>query len=88
MLQTTLGIEGMMCGMCEAHMNDLVRKLYPDIKKVSSSSSKKQTIILSEQELDKDKLQQASSSIGYTMTSFHSAPYVKTSFLQRLFGIH
>ncbi len=88
MLQTTLGIEGMMCGMCEAHMNDLVRKLYPNVQKVSSSSSKKQTVILSEQELDKEKLEEAVKSIGYTMTSFQSEPYVKQSLFQRLFGKH
>ena len=26
MLKTVLKIDGMMCGMCESHMNDLIRK--------------------------------------------------------------
>ena len=26
MIKTTLKIDGMMCGMCEAHMNDVIRK--------------------------------------------------------------
>ncbi len=26
MVKTTLKIDGMMCSMCEAHMNDLVRQ--------------------------------------------------------------
>ena len=26
MIKTTLKIDGMMCGMCESHMNDLIRK--------------------------------------------------------------
>ena len=26
MTKTTVKVDGMMCGMCEAHMNDLVRK--------------------------------------------------------------
>ncbi len=26
MIQITLEIDGMMCGMCEAHVNDAVRK--------------------------------------------------------------
>ena len=26
MIQTTLKIDGMMCGMCESHMNDVIRK--------------------------------------------------------------
>ena len=26
MIKTTLKIDGMMCGMCESHMNDVIRK--------------------------------------------------------------
>lgn len=33
MLKITLRIEGMACGMCEAHVNDAVRQNF-DIKKV------------------------------------------------------
>ena len=29
MYQTTVGVDGMMCGMCEAHVNDAVRKAFP-----------------------------------------------------------
>ena len=36
MTQITLHIDGMMCGMCEAHVNDAVRKAIP-VKKVKSS---------------------------------------------------
>ena len=28
MVQTTLKVDGMMCGMCESHVNDAVRKAY------------------------------------------------------------
>ena len=47
MYQITLNIDGMMCGMCESHINDAVRNAFP-VKKVSSSHSKGQTVILSE----------------------------------------
>ena len=50
MYQITLGIDGMMCGMCESHINDAVRNAFP-VKKVSSSHSKGQTVILSETEI-------------------------------------
>ena len=30
MYKTTLKIDGMMCGMCEAHVCDAVRKAVPD----------------------------------------------------------
>ena len=36
MIKTVLKVNGMMCGMCEAHMNDLVRKNFK-VKKVTSS---------------------------------------------------
>ena len=46
MWKYTVEVNGMMCGMCEAHVNDAVRKACP-VKKVSSSRSKNQTVILS-----------------------------------------
>ena len=46
MVKTTLGIDGMMCGMCESHMNDAIRNNF-DVKKVTSSHSKKQTKVIS-----------------------------------------
>ena len=38
MTEITLKIDGMMCGMCEAHMNDAVRNALK-VKKVTSSHS-------------------------------------------------
>ena len=40
MYKTTLKIDGMMCSMCEAHINDVIRKNMKEAKKVSSSHSK------------------------------------------------
>ena len=39
MQKITLEIDGMMCGMCESHINDAIRKAF-SVKKVSSSHSK------------------------------------------------
>ena len=36
MIKTVLKVNGMMCGMCEAHMKDLVRKNF-QVKKVPFS---------------------------------------------------
>ena len=55
MYQITLGIDGMMCGMCESHINDAVRNAFP-VKKVSSSHGKGQTVILSETEIPEAEL--------------------------------
>ena len=46
MNKITLKIDGMMCGMCEAHINDTIRKVYPKAKKVASSHSKGETTFL------------------------------------------
>ena len=42
MIQYTIAVEGMACSMCEAHINDAVRKAFP-VKKVTSSRSKRKT---------------------------------------------
>lgn len=41
-----VSIDGMKCGMCEAHVNDLFRR-HLKLKKVKSSHLKKQTILVS-----------------------------------------
>ena len=44
MWKYTVQVNGMMCGMCESHVNDAVRKAFP-VKKVTSSRSKKETTV-------------------------------------------
>ncbi len=68
MVKTTIKISGMMCGMCEAHVNDAVRAAFP-VKKVRSSHGKGETVILSETPIDREKLRQAINATGYTMLS-------------------
>ncbi len=79
MIKTTVGIEGMMCGMCESHVNDAIRKSF-DVKKVSSSHSKKKTEIISEEAIDEDKLRAVIDETGYTVLSVESEPYKKKGF--------
>lgn len=40
MVETIVKVDGMMCGMCESHVNEAVRKAFPEVKKVSSSQAK------------------------------------------------
>ena len=40
MFRTVVKIDGMMCGMCESHVNDTVRKVGA-VKKVTSSTLRK-----------------------------------------------
>ena len=50
MVKITVGIDGMACGMCEAHINEAVRNAFP-VKKVTSSHTRKETVILAEREI-------------------------------------
>ena len=76
MVKITVGIGGMQCGMCEAHVNDAVRRAFP-VKKVSSSHTKGQTVILSEQPIGEQALRDVIGQTGYEVTSFSSEPYEK-----------
>lgn len=82
MFETTIKISGMMCGMCEAHVNDAVRRAVP-VKKVSSSHAKGETVILSEQQPDEQALRAAISETGYDVLSVSTRPYEKRG----LFGL-
>ncbi len=84
MYKTTLTINGMACSMCEAHINETVRKAVPGVKKVTSSHKKNRTEILSEEIPDEDTLCAAIAATGYDMTAFHTEEYVQKGF--SLFG--
>ena len=58
MIKTTVKVDGMMCGMCESHVNDAVRKAF-QVNKVTSSHSKGETVIISEKPVDEAKLKTA-----------------------------
>lgn len=83
MVETTLKVSGMMCGMCESHINDVVRKT-AQVNKVSSSHTKGETVIVSEKELDVEKLKQAIADTGYTVTDASTRPYEKKGFFSFL----
>ena len=79
MIKTTLEVEGMMCGMCESHVNEAIRKAL-DVKKVSSSHSKGSTEIISENPLDEEKVKEAVNATGYQVLSVKSESYEKKGF--------
>lgn len=76
MTKTTLKIDGMMCGMCESHVNDAIRQAFK-VKKVNSSHSKSECVIISEEPLDEAKLQEVMEPTGYKLLSVETEPYEK-----------
>ena len=81
MIRTIIGVDGMMCSMCEAHINEAVRKAVPEAKKITSNRGKKQTEIISEGAVDTEKIKAAIEATGYTYLGAESEPYKKKGFL-------
>ncbi len=67
MYKTELEIEGMMCSMCEAHIQDAIRKIYPKAKKVKADRHKKTAKFISEEKPDENLLKSAIDSTGYEL---------------------
>ena len=76
MLQLTLKIDGMMCGMCESHVNDAIRRSLP-IKKVTSSHKKGETVIITESDVSEETLRSILEPTGYRLLSVTSSAYEK-----------
>ncbi len=83
MIKMTLKIDGMMCGMCEAHVCDAIRKAVPTARKVAASRSKKEASFLTEETVDADRLRAAVDATGYTCLGVESAPYEKKGLFGR-----
>lgn len=74
-------VDGMMCSMCEAHINDCVRKGF-NVSKVNSSHTKGTCEIIADN-IDVVELEKAINSTGYTVRGISSEPYEKKSFLSK-----
>ena len=79
MIKTTVTVEGMVCGMCEAHINDAVRAALP-VRKVTSSRVKKETVILSDARIDHEAVKRAIAGAGYTPLSIAEETAEKKGF--------
>jgi copper chaperone CopZ len=75
----TVRIEGMMCQMCESHVNDAVRNAFP-VKKVTSSHQKGEMEILTQTPIDGERLRAVIGQLGYTVGEIRTEPYEKRSF--------
>ena len=62
--QIVLKIDGMKCGECESHVNDIIRRNFK-VKKVSSSHRTGEIKILSKEELNLQEIEEKLMSYGY-----------------------
>ena len=58
----------MMCGMCESHISDAIRKAFPDAKKVKASRRKKEAVFLTEEPVDEETVRKVVEATGYHFT--------------------
>ena len=83
MNKVVMKTDGMMCGMCEAHVNDAIRKAVPSAKKVTASRSKKEASFLTEENVDAAALKAAIDATGYDCQSIEVAEYEKKGLFGR-----
>lgn len=85
MVKTVVKIDGMACGMCESHMNDSIRNNFK-VKSVKSSHSNKESVVVSEESIDEEKMKKVVTDTGYTFVGMSEEPYEKKglfSFLKK-----
>ncbi len=77
MFKTTIKVDGMMCGMCEAHVSDAIRKAVPEAKKVKASKAKKEATFISDEQPDPALMEKTIKDTGYDFLGCVSEPYKK-----------
>ena len=82
MNEIVLKVDGMMCSMCEAHMNDAIRRAF-SVKKVTSSHKKGETVIVTDAELADEELQKVVAEMGYKVLEIRRGAYEKKGFFSR-----
>ncbi len=78
-------IRGMRCGMCEAHVNDVLRKV-KGVKKASSRHSKNLATVVCENYTDIEELRKAVAGEGYEVGDIEVSDYARRGILGRLLG--
>ena len=83
MVKVIAKVEGMACGMCEAHVNEAVKKAFV-VKEVTSSHKDNVTEIIAESPIDEVKVKEVIEAEGYTVLGVSTEEYKKKRF--SLFG--
>ena len=84
MKKLILTVDGMMCGACEAHVADAVRRAQ-NVKNVKASHASGKVEIVLDEGADAQKIADAIKAEGYAVLGFEEQPYEKTSLFAKLF---
>ena len=82
MVKTIVKSEGMMCHMCEAHVNNAIKKKFK-VKSVESSFESGVTEITSENTPDEAELRETIEAEGYKVLTVSSTIIEKKGFFKR-----
>lgn len=88
MYKTILGVKGMVCPMCEAHVAGAIREnLGEDCSKVRANRKKECCEVLTEKPIPESDFRKALDGTGYEMTCFaQEEEKPKKGFFAKLFG--
>lgn len=67
MVKVTVNVEGMMCGHCEAHVNEAIKKAF-GVEDVVSSHENNTTVFTAPEKVDEDRIRQTIKDAGYEVT--------------------
>ena len=84
MKKITLTVDGMMCGACEAHVNNAVRNA-ANVKSVESSHARGLCEIVCDDSVDAEKIVEAITLGGYRVLEKREEPYEKKGLFAKLF---
>lgn len=82
MIELTIEVEGMKCGMCESHVNEVVRRVV-GVKKANSSHAKNQTVVIAEDNVNQEEIVKAIAAQGYGVGRTEVKPYEKRGLFGR-----
>ena len=84
MKKVTLKIDGMMCGMCEAHVSDAIRKA-ADVQKVTASHTDGTAEVICDDSVDVEVLKAAVEKDGYKVLDVAQEEYEKKGLFAKMF---
>ena len=84
MIEIVLTIDGMMCGMCESHVNDAVRNSL-NVKSVKSSHKSGECHVVCTEDIDRERLVEVIEAQGYRVIGTVERSYEKKGLFSRLF---
>ena len=80
MTKVTVQVDGMQCGMCEAHVNEALRNAFPGAKKVCASHKKGTATFVTETVPAESEIEKVIENTGYHFVSVKEEPYEKKGF--------